>query len=114
MTTKTTKSKTKTKPKLRLSKRERRMAAKPPYYGLTEVVREAIKVLYVNEEKSVRESVRLARLRSGEKIDEALAGKFIRYHGWTRSQSYYAKRSTFAGHNKACFEEAKAKREGRI
>jgi len=87
---------------------------KPPHYGLAESVCEMLKTLYVDEGKSIRDSVRIARYRTGEQVDEHMAGKFIRHNGWTRSPSHYAKRSTFGKQNEACFAEAKARREGRI
>jgi hypothetical protein len=85
----------------------------PADYGLTETAAEAIRTLYCDERKSIRESVQRAKYRTGERIIETNAADFIRANGWTRTAQYYARRSRFSQLNEANFQELKARREGR-
>lgn len=85
----------------------------PSEFGLTETAAEAIRTLYCEEGKSIRESVQRAKYRTGERIIEANAASWIRANGWTRTLSQYAQRSRFSQLNEANFQEIKARREGR-
>lgn len=89
-------------------------SADPQGFGLSDAVAIALYELYVEKKNSLRDTVQKSRAATGEKINEKMAGRYVRANGWTRSPRYYAQRSTFSRLNQANFAEAKAKREGRI
>lgn len=82
----------------------------PNEYGLSHAAAEALRTIYCDERKSIRESVQRAMYRTGERIIENRAAAFIRANGWTRSAQYYAQRSHFSRLNEANFQEVKARR----
>jgi hypothetical protein len=86
----------------------------PAEYGLSDSAAAALRTIYCDEKKSIRESVQRAQYRTGEHILESSAADYIRANGWTRSRQYYARRSIFSQQNEANFREAEAKRSGRL
>ncbi len=78
---------------------------------VTDEIAQHLRQIYVIEKNSIRDTCSKLEYRTGIRLCERSAGRYIRNQGWTRSQSYYAKRSTFGKSNTALVAEAMAKRK---
>lgn len=83
--------------------------AQPSWFDLPEKVADEIHRIYVTEQKSMDEAVRLAKQRTGLQFNAENGRRFIRANGWKRPPSFYSKRSPWYGLARAAFEESKAK-----
>lgn len=83
--------------------------ADPATFGIPPEAADILYEIYVVEQKSMGEAVRLAKLRTGMKFSPENGHNFIRANGWKRSPQFYSKRSPWAGAQRAAHEERKAK-----
>ena len=83
--------------------------AEPAQFNLPPEVGTLIHQLYVVEEKSMTDALRITQMRTGLKFSPDNGKAFIRANGWKRSLSFYAQKSRWTGLARAAHEERKAK-----
>lgn len=81
----------------------------PGRFDLPPEVGDLIHQIYVVEQKSMDDAVRIAKMRTGLKFSPENGRRFIRANGWKRSPRFYAKRSPWQGHARLALEEHKAR-----
>ena len=86
----------------------------PEDFGLTQETGEAIRRLYVEQERTLLETTAAVSREAGAPVSKTRVANFVRANGWTRKISFYAKRSPFHGFSRVSLEAAKAaiKRRG--
>lgn len=82
----------------------------PADYGMTVEAARTLHRLYVVEERSMEDAVRLAKEKAGQQVTRTQGKQFIRDNRWVRPQRFYAKKSVWCNYNHAHFEQTMRKK----